>query len=99
MSIKNGRYSLADVQGATFIPKKGGLPTEVTVISVAYGELPPTQGELSRNVYAQPMRFRFVTFNYVWDNQVMTASLKWHKFLTDYVRKDWHEYWVLNGKP
>lgn len=93
MSIQNGRYSLLDVSGQVFVPKKGGLPAEVSVISVQTGTLEPTQAQLAKNPFYPTLPFRFVTFNYVWDGETLTASLKWHKFLKDYVRKDWLEHW------
>lgn len=85
---KNIRYTLADVEGHVFVPKKGGLPAEVVVTHVQRGLLYPTPAQLARNPFAIPLNFRFVTFNYIWDGAMMTASLKWHKFLTEYIRKD-----------
>lgn len=100
MSIQNGRYSLADVEGHTFVPKKGGLPSEVVVTAVQRGTLEPTPEQLLRNPFYPVLGFRFVTFNYVWDGGTYTASLKWHKFLTDYVRADWLAQWKEVGvKP
>ena len=100
MSISNGRYSHADVKGHVFVPKKGGLPSEVSVYDIQYALLEPTPEQRARNPHVQPMKFKFVMFTYMWDGQVMSASLKWHKFLTDYVRLDWLEYWNTTGsKP
>lgn len=100
MSMYNGRYSNADVGGHRFSPKRGGLPSELYVYDIQYVKMEPTAEMMARDHLMRPIIFKFVFFTYVWEGQTLNGSLRWYKFLTDYARTDWLEYWnSVRQKP